>query len=178
MTRVQELQERSDWVESEYEKWNGNFEIPFDKEFEVKAILALQHQFERTEDAHVKTKADILHMITTAKRDLKLKPKEKSGLPEGVKVITSEIGYTLRDQNIKFIKEINSRAIDSNDLTRITTKMFYKNNGKVECVEDYSPFANEKYMSKGLLESLANGTTLTTQQEAELMPFIIESRSF
>lgn len=180
---------RAEWVESEFKKWQEHFIISFDEEFEVKAILDLQWQYNNIEDNHVKSKSDILYTISRAKRDLGLKPRVKTesevfhkiiseSLPIGTKVITSEIGFTLRDQNIKFIKEINSKAIDKNDHALAVTKMFYKNNGNIEYVEDYSPFANEKYMSKGLLEALANGTTLTTQQDAELKPLIIESRSF
>lgn len=68
---------RDEWVESEFKKWQENFIISFDEEFEVKAILDLQWQYKTVEDSHVKTKSDILSIVSRAKRDLMLKPKDR-----------------------------------------------------------------------------------------------------
>lgn len=57
----------------------------------------------------------------------------------------------------------------------IVTRLFiYKDNTLVKLVEDYSPFANEKYMSKDLLNSLKNGLTLTEELLDELNMFKID----
>lgn len=67
---------------------------------------------------------------------------------------------------LTYLKELNSKG------TTITRLWF--NNGK-EFVEDFSPFANTKYMSNELLDSLRNGRTLTKEEKEELNTFIIEA---
>ena len=67
--------ERVQWVESEFKKWQERYSIPFEMEFNVKALLDLQWQFNNTEDGHVKTKADLIQAISRLQRDLHLKPR-------------------------------------------------------------------------------------------------------
>jgi uncharacterized protein YfbU (UPF0304 family) len=68
---------RVSYIEREYKKWEEKFEIPFELEFNVKALLSLQHQFMELPEEHVKTKADVMSTITRLQRDLNLKPKRK-----------------------------------------------------------------------------------------------------
>ena len=83
---------RSEWVESEFKKWQERYSIPFEMEFNVKALLDLQWQFNNTEDGHVKTKADLIQAISRLQRDLHLKPRPTySGEPINI-VITAEKG--------------------------------------------------------------------------------------
>lgn len=77
MTMETQKAKRDEWIESEFKKWQENFIISFDEEFEVKAILDLQWQYKTVEDSHVKTKSDILSIVSRAKRDLMLKPKDR-----------------------------------------------------------------------------------------------------
>ncbi|WP_299831800.1 hypothetical protein [uncultured Metabacillus sp.] len=54
------------------------------------------------------------------------------------------------------------------------TRLLYRENGKIEYVENFSPFVNENYLTNGLREALSNSKTLTSNQENELKHFIIE----
>lgn len=78
----------------------------------------------------------------------------------------------MKDVMITYLKEINSDATPETLVTRLK----HSNNGREVYVEDFSYFANEKHMSKDLLQALQSGQTLTTQQQGELNNFIIERR--
>lgn len=67
------LVSRESYIESEYGKWEEKFTIPFEQEFNVKALLSLQHQFLTLPDDHVKAKSDIMSTILRISRDLNLK---------------------------------------------------------------------------------------------------------
>lgn len=74
------------------------------------------------------------------------------------------------------LKELNK---GDEKYTRIKFE-YYRENGdnveraSTEWIVDYSPFANEKYMSKGLLNALQNGKTLTNNQLEELDEYKID----
>lgn len=71
------LASRESYIESEYKKWEERFEIPFQQEFNVKALLSLQHQFLSLPEDHTKAKADVIKTINDLQRNLDLKPKRK-----------------------------------------------------------------------------------------------------
>jgi hypothetical protein len=74
----------------------------------------------------------------------------------------------MKNAMITYLKEFNK----GKDADRVVTRLYY-NDGN-DYVQDFSLFANEKYMSESLLNALKNGQTLTTEQEKELQCFIIE----
>lgn len=74
----------------------------------------------------------------------------------------------MRDFMVRYLKNLN----ESNE--EKVTRLYFDNNGKREYVDDFSPFANPRYMSKRLLEALKNKTDLTYDQERELETFIVE----
>lgn len=65
---------RESYMESEFKKWQEKFEIPFEKEFDVKALLSLQYQFMVTPDEHIKSKKDLIDAIHRLQYNLKLEP--------------------------------------------------------------------------------------------------------
>lgn len=69
-----EVLAREEYIEREFIKWKENFVIPFEKEFLVKAVLYLQHQFQSLPEEYVKAKADVLATIKRTMHDLGLKP--------------------------------------------------------------------------------------------------------
>ncbi|MBM7598263.1 hypothetical protein JOC34_000620 [Virgibacillus halotolerans] len=69
---------------------------------------------------------------------------------------------------IAYLKELNKSVTRSDE---VVTRLYY---GDSEYVEDFSYFANEDYMSKGLLEAIKNKTTLTDKQSMELQYFVQE----
>jgi hypothetical protein len=75
--KMSNLASRESYVESEYKKWEDKFEIPFEQEFNVKALLSLQYQFLNLPDEHIKTKADIVATISRINKDLNLHRKVK-----------------------------------------------------------------------------------------------------
>lgn len=76
---------RESYIESEYKKWEEKFEIPFEVEFNVKALLSLQHQFMNLPDDHVKAKAEIMRTISDIQRTLNLK--RKANLENKIEVV-------------------------------------------------------------------------------------------
>lgn len=87
---LQNINERVEWVESEYKKWEEMYEILFEDEFNVKALLSLRHQFSATPDDHTKTKVDLLHAMKGLQRDLGLKPIMRNSLNSNTWYITIE----------------------------------------------------------------------------------------
>ncbi|KON87455.1 hypothetical protein AF332_11865 [Sporosarcina globispora] len=69
---------------------------------------------------------------------------------------------------IKLLKEMNKTA----DELTVVTRLYFNNDN--DYVQGFSFFANEEYMSEGLLEALQYGQTLTTDQEEELRQYLIE----
>jgi hypothetical protein len=68
---------RKEYIESELAKWKENFEIGFQDEFDLKAMIDLQYQFMITPMEHIKTIGDIVHTKNQIMRNLNLKPKKK-----------------------------------------------------------------------------------------------------
>lgn len=83
------ITERAEWVESEFKKYKEMFEIPFEKEFMVEAMLELQHQYYNTSDSHIKTKSDILHTISKLQNELNLKRKKNEGKPIEILIVSN-----------------------------------------------------------------------------------------
>jgi hypothetical protein len=74
------MSSRHEYVEREFKKWSEEYVIPFDQEFEVKALLDLQWQFANTADDYIKSKTDIIVAIQRLKQGLKLKSRKKSNI--------------------------------------------------------------------------------------------------
>lgn len=72
----------------------------------------------------------------------------------------------MRDLMIKKLEELQQ--------TDHITRLYFTYNGNRDFVEDFTPFANEKYMSNELLDALAKGKTLTCTQKRELDTYVIE----
>lgn len=64
---------RESYMERELAKWNEKYEIGFEQEFEIRALISLQYQFASIPEDHIKAKADIINTISQIKRNLNLK---------------------------------------------------------------------------------------------------------
>jgi hypothetical protein len=105
------LASRESFIESEYKKWEDKFEIPFEKEFDVRALLSLQHQFLSLPDEHVKTKADIIITISRLTERLNLKKKNILKDEDKLKVI-----FVVDDEvNKKELSDILTKVTGVND---------------------------------------------------------------
>lgn len=58
--------------------------------------------------------------------------------------------------------------------SEVITRLCFIYKGKQDFVEDFTQFANERYMSQELLTSLATGKPLTIRLKDELNNFVIE----
>lgn len=94
--------EREAYVEREYKKWEEQFVIPFEQEFNIKALLGLRHQFNNTSDEHIKTKVDLLHAMKRLQEDMNLKPKLRSNDKNDM----VNIKHVLRHINKPYYKEL------------------------------------------------------------------------
>lgn len=110
---------REQYVESEYKKWKEKFEIPFELEFEVRALFELQHQFINTPDEHIKTKTDLINAIGRLKRDLNLKPIKKFSNNDKLRVLIITDSLAVK----KEYEEVLSQNLEGNIQTR-----FIRNN--------------------------------------------------
>lgn len=68
----------SERVEREFKEWKERYEISYDMEFDIKALLKLQEEYDNTEVGSntTLTRRTILDMINKLHRDTRLKPKE------------------------------------------------------------------------------------------------------
>jgi hypothetical protein len=83
---------RESYIESELTKWKEKFEIPFEQEFNLKAMLSLQYQFLTLPEDHVKAKADLIHTIQRISGELRLKPIKKITEKVDIVLLAKEIG--------------------------------------------------------------------------------------
>jgi Fe-S cluster assembly iron-binding protein IscA len=90
---------RESYVESELKKWKEEYIIRFDQEFLIKSMLELQFQYNITPDDHVKTKKDLMEVITRTMRELRLKPNlNKDRLK--ILVIVKDDGHAIHTYNM------------------------------------------------------------------------------
>jgi CRISPR/Cas system-associated protein Cas7 (RAMP superfamily) len=113
------VSKRVEWVESEYKKWEERFEIPFEQEFNIKALLGLRHQFTATQDDHVKTKMDLLWSMQKIESHLNLKPKKKNKYIETVEKRIERLQTSLNsiEDSIK-VANHNGKATDDLKLAK------------------------------------------------------------
>lgn len=69
-----EREEREARVNKEYKKWAERYEIPLDREFDVKALLQLQDEYNcfQYQPDKTKTRIDLMCMIERLERNLNL----------------------------------------------------------------------------------------------------------
>lgn len=60
---IANIAEREQWVESEFKKWEEEFIVPFELEFNVKALLDMRYLFLTTPSEHTRTKIDLLRAM-------------------------------------------------------------------------------------------------------------------
>ncbi|PAD84865.1 hypothetical protein CHH57_02210 [Niallia circulans] len=65
---------REQFIEREYESWKERFKVPYEQEFNVKAMFELQWQYSKTPSDHIKTKRDILETIQRILQGMRLEP--------------------------------------------------------------------------------------------------------
>jgi hypothetical protein len=107
------MNKRSEYVEREFQKWSEIYEIPFDQEFEVKALLELQGQYNEIPDKHIRTKTDILNAIHGIKGRLRLKKKVNLSNEEKLKVLVVVDHYSKIKEIVNiFARIINNEWID------------------------------------------------------------------
>lgn len=66
-----------EYMEEEFKQWKENYNIPFEKEFDVKALLSLQYDFITLPEDYVKTKKDLIEAMQLIKKNLNLTKKKK-----------------------------------------------------------------------------------------------------
>ncbi len=99
-------------IKSEYKKWSEMYDIPFEKEFEVKALIELQCQYYATPNDHIRTKTDILNAIHNLKRNLGLKKKEIIHHEDKMRVLVIVDNYTYIKPNTDwFVKLVGEERI-------------------------------------------------------------------
>jgi hypothetical protein len=88
------------------------YDIPFHKEFDVKALLGLQYDFNNLPDGHVKAKRDLIDTMQLIQRNLHLTPKLKMDNPIKLIIVVNnsthlrevfEIIELMLGTNIKFV---------------------------------------------------------------------------
>lgn len=69
---------RKEYIESELKKYNEVYEIGFQEEFDLKAMLDLQYQYIITPKEKIKTIGAIIHTKNQIMKNLNLKPRTKT----------------------------------------------------------------------------------------------------
>ncbi|MEH7116090.1 hypothetical protein V7128_01525 [Neobacillus vireti] len=123
---------RESYIESEYKKWEEKFEIPFEQEFNIKAMLSLQHQFLTLPDDHVKAKADVMSTINSISKNLNLKKKKKLSDSEKYSIMFVVDDKLQKDRlEDLFTLSVSESQIEnvhsSNNQTRIKTDLYQIN---------------------------------------------------
>lgn len=121
-------QTRKEFIESEYKKWEERYEINFEQEFDLKAMIELQYQFEITPKEHIKTIGDIVHTKNQIMKNLNLKKKpfkKKDGSKYKILLLSDNIDsrdhlsdlfkLLLNKDVITFKQSLNSTELLTND---------------------------------------------------------------
>jgi hypothetical protein len=65
------------YIQEKFNEWEKYYEIPFEKEFYVKALLGLQYDFEALPEDYVKAKKDLIEAMQMIQGNLNLTKKKK-----------------------------------------------------------------------------------------------------
>lgn len=76
-----------EYMEKELEKWKENYNIPFEKEFDVKALLSLQYDFITLPEDYVKSKKDLIEAMQMIQKNLNLTKKKKLSENEKIRLL-------------------------------------------------------------------------------------------
>lgn len=132
------LASRESYIESEYKKWEERFEIPFQQEFNVKALLSLQYQFMSLPEDHTKAKADVIKTISDLNRNLNLKPKRKLSNNEKRKIMfVVDSSHQLSMFNA-FLDEIIPRENKEQFLSTTSLTKIYTDTYEIKVVKNNS----------------------------------------
>lgn len=112
MVNKENINERAEWVESEYKKWEDRYTIPFASEFNIKTMLELKHQFYNTPDEHTKAKRELIEMMSRLQKDANLKP-NLSKTEESASILIASQSRN----NIKFYYNLFSIMLKENILS-------------------------------------------------------------
>jgi hypothetical protein len=66
----QYVSDRERYVQEQLKIWNEKYDIPFECKYELIKYFELQYQYDNTPDIHVKTKREILDMMSKLKMQL------------------------------------------------------------------------------------------------------------
>jgi hypothetical protein len=115
---------RESYIESEYKKWEEKFEIPFEKEFDVRALLSLQHQFLTLPDEHIKTKADVISTLNKLNERLSLKEKKTFKFCDRKSILfIVEDSFHMKDLEQFLTSTIGNKKIDNTFNSTFHTKI-------------------------------------------------------
>lgn len=115
---------RKEYIEREFSKWQNNYEIGFEQEFDIKALLNLQYQFMITPNEHTKAQGDIIHTINQIRRNMNLKTKINHDKQLKVIVLTDDYGVKSDMYNL-FYNLLQPHTITGNEHGRkLITKDF------------------------------------------------------
>jgi hypothetical protein len=110
---------RKEYVERELEKWKDEFEIPFIKEFNVRALLDLQYSYAIADPTHIKSKSEILRTVSLVQDELKLVKKKKNANVEPIKLLIAT------DLSIQLIGDMFINLIGTDNILKIASTRDY-----------------------------------------------------
>jgi hypothetical protein len=136
---------RKEYIESELGKWKEVYEINFQDEFDLKAMLDLQYQYMITPTEHIKTIGDIIHTKNQIMKNLNLKQKRN------VSMTNEKMDFLIIVKNDVQMIDLETLLLESVDKKIIEKK--YKSSGSTEIVTDKYRIKIKKYN-----ENLLRGT--------------------
>lgn len=116
------------YIEEKFKEWKEYYDIPFNKEFDVKALLGLQYDFNCLPHDHIKSKKDLLDAMYLIQRSISLTPKKKLEKPKRLIIVTNDTSHLkevfeiielMLETNVKFVTNNNTHGYFETDNLKV-----------------------------------------------------------
>lgn len=130
------------YIEEKFKEWKEYYDIPFNKEFDVKALLGLQYDFNCLPHDHIKSKKDLLDAMYLIQRNINLTPKKKLEKPKRLIIVVNDTSH-LKEvfETIEIMLGVNNKFVRSG----ITNAYFKTNDLEIDIFIKSENLRGKKY---------------------------------
>lgn len=102
------MKQLSERVESEFERWQEQYDIELGEEFQVKTLLQLQEEYDdiKPDSSNTRTRETLLSMIKSLHSNLRLKKRLESTKSQVINIVAN---LSNKDEISKLIDELDKK---------------------------------------------------------------------